>query len=331
MNFGVAELMNELKALRKGFGVESADLPARLGPALRTVCGVAAGDTGATVRRKVSAALTGLIGCVPDDLGRLSRTALGLGGLPLERYQRRVERLAERLERDPRTVQRRIDDALRRVAELAVDGRACHQSVQRGVPWHTIGLRVAVLLDQPVIEVLETRHILAHRPDLAEIDDSVTISPPADWNGSLDPADLGVDVVSGGVLHSPRLVAPNRFGFRLRLPRPLGHGEEGEFSLRIKVNRPFAPHFVCTPWFPCQHFNLVVRFGPDRVPPRIWLLDNVFPLELADPWPQRPAVEANAAGEARAAFTDLEPHRSYGLGWEPLPDRTSGRRARRDT
>ncbi|MFL6145095.1 MAG: hypothetical protein ACJ72N_24920 [Labedaea sp.] len=47
------------------------------------------------------------------------------------------------------------------------------------------------------------------------------------------------------------------------------------------------------------------------------MLDDEFPLELLDPWPERAVVMANAAGEVRAEFTHLEPHRSYGLGWKP--------------
>jgi hypothetical protein len=109
--------------------------------------------------------------------------------------------------------------------------------------------------------------------------------------------------------------------FRLVLPHPLDQGGEHEFVLRTKVARSFAPHFVCTPQYPCQRFELVVRFGPGRAPQQIWLLDNEFPLELLDPWPERAAVKANTAGEVRAEFTHLELHRSYGLGWKPQQDK----------
>jgi hypothetical protein len=317
MSFRVADIVDELKTLRRGYGIESPDLAGRVGSALRSVCGVLAEDPPATLRRKVADALAALTDRLPEDLGRMSRTALGFDGTAQERYQQRVKDLAVQLQRDPRTVQRRIDTALLRIAELAHAEQPGHPLGRRDLPWHTLRLQVSVLLEETMVEVLETRRIVAHRPGLSEIDNSVTVTPPPNWNGSLDPGDLGIDVVRGGVLHSPQLQAPNRLGFGLRLAHPLGAGEEYEFFLRMKVTRPFAPHFLCTPIYPCDRFDLAIRFPPGQVPARVWLLDNVFPLELTDPWPERTPVELDMAGEARAEFTDLEPHRSYGLGWEP--------------
>jgi hypothetical protein len=312
MNFNVTDVIDELKLLRRGYGIESPDLASRIGPALRALCGVEPSDDPATLRRKVGLVLSTLSGDLPADFGRLTRVALGLDELVAGRYQQRVRFLADELDRVQRTAQRRIDDGLLRMAELALDNQ--HRAGQ-ATPWHTARLQAWVMLDLPGVEVLETRRIVAHQAGVREIDNSVTVTPPPDWDGSLDPAKLGVDIVRGGTLVAPRLLGPNRLGYGLRLPRPLRQGEATEFTLRMRVTCPFAPHYVCTPTYPCDEFDLTVRFGLDRIPARVWLLDNVFPLELADEWPQRTSVEPDSCGEVRAEFTGLEQHRSYGLRW----------------
>jgi hypothetical protein len=230
MDFGVSEMLNELKTLRKGYGVESADIAARVGVALRAVCGVTDDDSPELMRRKVSTALTLLINELPVELRPLGQIALALGGTAPDRYQTIVEHLATRLRRDPRTALRRIDEVLRRVAQLALD-QGAQGSPVREIPWHTVRLQASVMLDLPVIEVIETRRIVAHQPNLTEIESSVTVTPPPNWNGSLDPADIGLDVVRGGVLNFPRLLAPNRYGFSISAAAPARPGRRARIRI----------------------------------------------------------------------------------------------------
>jgi hypothetical protein len=90
-----------------------------------------------------------------------------------------------------------------------------------------------------------------------------------------------------------------------------------------------APHYVCTPRFPCEVFRLRVRFGPDRIPESIWRLQAVPSLEVDDPAANRQAVSADSSGEVAASFTGLEPHLSYGFVWHPATTAEDDRTPRR--
>ena len=320
MGFSVVDLVAELKGLRKGRGIDTADIGSRVGPALRWACGVRTGDGPVQTRRKVADRLRVLVESLPSDLCLATCAAFGLDGdARMRLYQERVEHIARKLDRDPRTVQRRIDDGITRIAELALEpgvpepvapGRA-------GPPWHTAELRASVVLDLPVPEVIETRRIIAERDRLAEVELAVTLTPPPGWHGTGSLDELGLDVLYGGVLTDQVMKSSNRIGFALRLPEPLSRHDQHEYAIRIKLppERGIAPHYVCTPRYPCALFRLHVRFGPDRAPDSIWRLQDALPLELGDPELTTELLPANCCGEVHTVFTDLEPHLSYGVAW----------------
>jgi hypothetical protein len=315
------DLVTDLKQLRRGFGVESLNIAERLGSALRVACGVGNNDGPAALRLKVISTLNRLTGALPGDLCVLGRAALNLSPNTNIRYEERIAKLATDADRHPRTIRRRVDEVMWRLAELMLESPAVKQSkpgATEGHPWHTKDLRVDVQLGRPVVEVLEERTVVCNQEGLDEIDLSVTLTPEPDLHGSTDPTDLGVDVHRGGVALPHRQAASNRFRFGLRPPQPLRLGQEHNFAFRLRVSRAFAPHYVCTPEFPCECFTLAVRFG-QAVPSRIWLLNGEFPLELTDPWHDRRLIPVDATGSAHASFTHLTPNRSYGIGWQPLP------------
>jgi hypothetical protein len=321
MTLGKNDLVADLKRLRKGFGVQSPDIADRIGGALRVACGVGNNDGPAAQRLKVISTLTRLTGTLPGELCTLGRVALNLNPTANIRYEGRIAKLAADATRDPRTIRRRVDEVMSRIADLMLESPAVRQARPRPAvrhPWHTKDLRVYVMLDLPVVEVIEDRTVICDQESLAEVDLSVTLTPPPSWGGSTDPAELGVDVHRGGVALPHRQAASNRFRFGLRLPRPLRRGQEHNFAFRLRVSRAFAPHYVCTPEFPCDRFTLAVRFGR-VVPSRIWLLDGEFPLELTDEWHDRRQLMVDDTGSAHASFTELTPNRSYGIGWQPLP------------
>ncbi|MBB5960196.1 hypothetical protein FHS29_006819 [Saccharothrix tamanrassetensis] len=322
MSSDVQVLVDELKALRKGYGVQSGDLSARTGGMVRQVCRITDADPPPAQRTKVIATLTGLIDDLPDDLAELARAAFGLDGTADVRYEERLTRIAVRAQRDPRTIRRRVDELLERLAQAALYRPTTPQAAQADAelpdhPWHTTDLTVAVLLDLPVVEVFEQRRIISHRERLTELDHSVTVSEPPGANGSVDPVAVGIDPVRGFLLGPATPVSGNRLAFRVGLPHPLGLDETHAFSFRLRVPMKFAPHYVCTPRQPCDRFTLSVRFGVGRAPERIWRLDGEFPLELNDPLVPRTPLAVDAAGEATASFTDLRPNLSYGIGWDP--------------
>ncbi len=113
----------ELRALRKGRGLQAGDLDARLGPLMREL----AGGEDAAARRQ---ALTAVVSLCAAQLIDHYRTAIEAGlALSAETMQEphftgRVSWLARQLGRDDRTAQRRIDEAEQRLAELIAAVRA---------------------------------------------------------------------------------------------------------------------------------------------------------------------------------------------------------------
>lgn len=312
----VAGLIDDLKAVRRGLGVHAPDLAARLGPELARVCSVAESDAPGTRRHKVIATLTELTDRLPASPRAIGRIAFGLDGAGHERYTARVSRIAGLIDRDTRTAQRRVDDVIAQIAESATS--AVPRQTRRGdLDWHTTSVKVVVALHLPVVEVIEERRVVSHRDGLSELEHSVSVAPAPGAVGPPSLADLGVDLLRGGVLHSPERITASRVRLRLRLPKPLGQGDDHEFSFRIRIPQGFAPFYVCTPMAPCERFELTVGFGAGRAPGRIWLIEDEFALDAAEDRPGRPLVAADASGEARAVFTDLAPDRSYGLGWVP--------------
>ncbi|MCC8245497.1 hypothetical protein [Saccharothrix luteola] len=122
-------LLDELKALCRGRGVEAPGLDAHLGPALREVCGVEDEDGAEVVREKLSVWARDLAGGLPEDLQLAVVVPLGLH--PDARYPflaRRVEWLADRENRDPRTIRRRVGHGLTRLVEAASHPRVVERA-----------------------------------------------------------------------------------------------------------------------------------------------------------------------------------------------------------
>jgi hypothetical protein len=318
----VDELVEELKALRRGHGLEAIDLKAHTGPRLRAAAGITAADAADQVRRKTRTLIEELIGQLPEGLLPALRTAFGLagGGPEQQRYLARVEQFAREQGVDSRTIQRQIDLAIKQMAELAAsqaehrEGHAARQPL-----WRTTRLKVFLSFDLPVPEVFTIRRIMALREGLAELELGMTLTPPPGWIGEGSLEGLGVDLLHGGELTGRIMRSSNRVVFRLRLPTPLKRFEQHEYALRVKLSpeRGVAPLLVCTPDDECASFELSIRFRRDSPPPRVWRLPGVLPLEVDDVKANRTPITPNVFGEVHETFTDLEPHLSYGVGWEP--------------
>src|SRR5262245_40377635 len=105
-------LESELKRLRKGRGVLADDLDGRIGPELAQVCGVMSSDSAVIVRRKVIERLTDLTTRLPEDLRLIAQVSLALHEETRHRFlAERLQWVAERLQRDARTIRRRADEA----------------------------------------------------------------------------------------------------------------------------------------------------------------------------------------------------------------------------
>src|SRR5262245_52376465 len=144
-----AELVSDLKALRKGRGLYVNNVGDRVGHTLRDLCGVTEQDGPGEIRFRVAQRLEHLAVDLPDDLRVAVLAAFGM--LPAARhplYQERVSWIAQRIGRDPRTARRRIDDAIAQLAQLAVaPGRVRYTGEPVTVGWRTATTRIFLTLE----------------------------------------------------------------------------------------------------------------------------------------------------------------------------------------
>ncbi len=306
---GRADLVRELKSLRKGRALFAGRLDERVGPELRAVCQVSDGDGSVAIRQKLAARLTEVAEQLPDDLRLCALAAFALiteARLPL--YQDRVLWTAMRLDRDSRTVRRRVDEAIEQVAELAAGSPRSPAPAGR---WHTTQLSVAVALDQAQPEVLEQHRVVAHEDGLRELD--LAASLPAPWRGS----DVGV-FYGGTLIDRGDAQTSDRFSLALALPGPLDRGESHDVAVRFRLPTAQAmrPYLVCVPGHPCEVFDLRLRFGRRRVPPRVWTWYGAYHRDPSAPPSDGDRRQVDRAGEIHLRFRRLTPGLAYGARWE---------------
>ncbi|WP_326957513.1 hypothetical protein [Amycolatopsis sp. NBC_01286] len=308
---GRAELVQELKTLRKGRGLLGR-LEERVGPVLRSACEVTEEDGLATVRQKVAGRLSELAEHLPEDLRLAALAAFAIcaeARQPL--YQDRVKWAAMRVDRDPRTVRRRVDEAIELLAELAT-GAAAAPAASPADRWHSTSLTVAMVLDQPQPEILEQRRIVADQDGLRSLD--LAVSLPAGRQ------DLTVTVLYGGTLVDRGMEASDRWGYGLELPRPLARGESWEVAalFRLPSAAALRPYMVCVPRHLCDSFDLRVRFGLEH-PREVRTLEGAFQRDVSDPAYSGGRHAVDSAGEVHLRFRGLTPGLAYGARWDDEP------------
>ncbi|MCG8914929.1 hypothetical protein L6E12_03885 [Actinokineospora sp. PR83] len=311
MRFTPDEVVAELRALRRGRGVQKPGVTEQLGPALRFLCGISPADDPAVAQVKLLDRLRALIGELPEDLGLVVAVAMGLHPETRHKFLReRAEWLAARMERDPRTVRRRIDEGVGLLVEQALAGAVARRDDNLG--WYVRRFEAVLRYDRASPECLERRCVVAERPELAEIELSFTVPPASD-----DPPELLVEPVHGVTMTGVRRVRRNRFTIRLALPRPLQVGEEHDFTVitRTAAHQSMRSHYVFFPERRCDEFDLRVRFAPGAVPARVWGLAEAFPRDVDEIRPSEDILVPDALGEVHVAFDHPRTGLGYGAQW----------------
>ena len=315
-----AQLASELKGLRKGRGVYSADLASRAGPALREVCGIVDDDGPAMIREKLVDRLDDLAKKLPEELGVAVVASIAVH--PDARQlllQDRVQWLAAYLRRDLRTARRRIDEGIERLAEVAAapPGRAPQVPEQAADGWYIEEFSALLRMDQASPEAIERRRIVAERTGLDEIGLAMTL--PRDHGDVTDSHDIFVEVLYGGRLMRKSQESDSRFRFVLELPTPLRVGDRHEYALllRLPADQPMRSHYVFTPARRCDLFDLRVRFDQSRLPQRLWLVTAAFHREVDEAQPTATILTVDKAGEIHVQFHKLAPGFGYGVQWLP--------------
>ncbi|MFJ6677390.1 hypothetical protein ACIQMJ_40355 [Actinosynnema sp. NPDC091369] len=313
----VGQLVEDLKKLRQGLGLDTPGLSKNITERLRLVLELDGDD--AAVRDQLKQKIAELAEPLREEHRQAVLIAYGLTGDRKARtLKQRVALLAKLIDRSERSATRRIDEALSLVAQHALSRKRASASDGSTPlsPWRTISLRTTVVLDKDLPEVYEVRRIAASTDGLAEVELELTVDAPPHWTEA-DPSNPTVDVLHGGTLHTRSRHSRTRIGYVLALPRTLARDEEHEFFLRFRFTAPGAmePFYMCTPKFLCSLFDLHIRFGRERVPDKIWKVHGSLINEVLDHSAPRQQVEADTAGEVHLTFTGLVPNLSSGAVW----------------
>jgi Helix-turn-helix domain len=181
--------------------------------------------------------------------------------------------------------------------------------------WYIESLSVLALVGTQPVEAIERRTIVATADDVAEIGASVNVPRPS---SALDrPVGLEAEVLYGGSLELRDQPYDSFFTSVIVLPRPLRRGERHEYSIRLRIppGQRMASHFLHVPFRRSDHFDLRVRFDPQRPPRTVWLLRDA---PTAMFYQQEPAAETmvpDRFGEVHASFRNLRPGLGYGVRW----------------
>jgi hypothetical protein len=270
----VTDTVHELNDLRRGRGLNTANLGARLGPRLRHACAIEDADAPALVRRKVVLRLSALCEQLPDDLRVAATVALALHvQADGEFLDRRIAWLADHFERDPRTARRRVDTAFRLLGERLDDEDSDDLCLGSPEGWYVESLRAVLRMDLEPAELTEERRIVATVDDLREI----TVSMRAPRGALFDGEDqIEAELLTGGELVDTQRVGPGDLRFVIRLPEPLHVGQRHDYSVRFtSYPRSWTqPYDLLAPLHRCEHFAVRVRFAGAGQPDLVWQLER---------------------------------------------------------
>jgi hypothetical protein len=298
-------LMDELKSLRKGRGVQAPGVDRQVGPALREVCGIADFDGAEVVREKLQEWVLSTTATLPTDLRLAVTIPLALHGEAQHAFlSDRVAWLAQREQRDARTIRRRIDLGLTRLVEAAVrpTGTTFGSSADG---WHVRKFEALLRVDAATPVCLERHLIVAERDDVEQVE--VPVSAPG------APDDLEVEVQLGAVLVERTRTPDGRLMLSLQLPRALRAGETHEYGLQLRLPSSAREHYVFRPERRCDLFDLRVRFDPAHRPEVVRRVSGAVLQEEVSGAEEPLAVDR--VGEVGASFREPHPGLAYGLRW----------------
>lgn len=274
MNAGnETDTVHELNDLRRGRGLNAANLGSRVGPRLRRACAIAETDGPALVRKKVVLRLSALCEQLPDDLATAASVALALHGEASGEFlDRRINWLAEHFDRDPRTARRRVDTAFRLLGER-LDDEEAHDAADVDEPegCYVESLHAVLRMDVDPPQLIEERRMVATVDDLKEI----TVAMRAPQGVTVDDDLIEATMLYGGEIVEAQPMGTGHTRFVIRLPEALRMGQRHDYGIQFTSYRRSwtNPSDLLAPLHRCEHFAVRVRFGDTR-PDLVWELER---------------------------------------------------------
>jgi len=287
-------------------------LAARVGPGLRAALHIGQVAADFEVRDRVVAALRAATLELPEDLKTVFLLASALTS-DRSTLAERLDQAGRELDRDPRTVRRRLVAANNAVATAIERGGRPQPALEDA--WYIESMRST--LDISGVEALSkaSKVIVPTQAGLSIISERISLpNVPAHLPLEHEPT---IEVLAGG-----QLMAIQRRGsvwtYQVRLPAPLEVGIPQEIitTIRIPSRRMLAPVLVMVPIRPCRRFELDIDFGRPPKVARVFAVDADYPTALGDEPDAGDLLPIPVDGRMRASFTGLRAGLAYGLRWE---------------
>lgn len=223
--------------------------------------------------------------------------------------------LAEELQRDIRTVRRRVDEAIRSAEALA--GAAASAGGEYAPSgWYLARFRVVLRMDGAVPTALEERSIVSTLEGLAEVLISTSVPRTQATLSAEQRVDLAV--LYGGAIARCERASATYFRHFIALPHPLVKGEVHDLGVAVTIpaDQPMNPRYSIQPLRRCDEFDLRIRFGEARRDLVVWNLDGI-PSGMADDYRESSAVvHLDPTGEIHLKYHYLRSGLVYGIRWE---------------
>lgn len=299
------DFAQELGALHRGRGLRRPTLDP--GPAIRSALYITEANPPAQARDRVVAALKAAAATLPHDLQVVFLHACALSsGHPT--LGERLREAGEAIQRDERTVRRRLAQANESVATYLQRGAG--GAGDEGWFLETMETTLDLRGERPIsttyrtlcptkqgVTVLRERFSIPHRPG--------------------DPLAPEVRVVRGGELSWLRQESPSVWALEATLDHALAVGELHEVGIEVELpdRSVLRPYSVAVPMSPIRTFTTTVLFGDPPAASRVWRVEGLLPAGLDDGVAPDDAVDPHLQPEIREEFTGMRLGLAYGLCW----------------
>jgi hypothetical protein len=231
--------------------------------------------------------------------------------------EQRIDWLARQLERNPRTVRRKLDDAMNTLAEIAIkdyNWKVLGQQ-EAASDWYVTNCRALLRMDISSPEAIVEREICVESGAFSSLSIPFTLPRyPGDQDESHD---LHADILFGGKFVTNTHVSDSRFDIKVQFPHTLYPGDVHQYALiyRIPPGQKMSPHYVLVPYRRCDSFDVRVRFNLNSIPNDIRIIREAFHRQIEELQSEEQRINADDAGEVVLNFQNLKPGFAYGVQW----------------
>ncbi|MEI2778218.1 MAG: hypothetical protein V9G19_20070 [Tetrasphaera sp.] len=303
----VLELAGEIADLHRGRGLRRTSLP--IGPRLRAALHLDISVGTVEARDRVVASMRASASTLPDDLQSIFLIASGLtASEPL--LGDRLTRAGKEVDRDVRTVRRRLTEANTGVATVLA--RGSQRPVEMGSAWfiEEFDSLTDLRTHRPV---LRGRKLVT--PTLAGVSAvREQFLMPRSVDTGPEPT---IRVTEGGELTRLDQQGRNSWTYDIALAEPtrVGIPQTIEVEVTVPSREWLMPRSFFTPYRPCRRMTSTTHFGTPPAAELAWQLRGVLQGQSWDDSPTGALIDPRENPDVVLEFESLQIGLSYGIAW----------------